>query len=92
MEDGLFLVRESTNYPGDYTLCVCKDGKVEHYHVIYKDNKLTIDDEEYFENLVKMVEVRAATYVTHGAMFNPSAYMYFVYVVLVHSQFLFNVN
>lgn len=22
-EDGLFLVRESTNFPGDYTLCVC---------------------------------------------------------------------
>lgn len=27
-EDGLFLVRESTNFPGDYTLCVCFEGKV----------------------------------------------------------------
>ncbi len=34
--DGLFLVRESTNFPGDYTLCVCYQGKVEHYRVIAK--------------------------------------------------------
>lgn len=56
-EDGLFLVRESTNYPGDYTLCVCYQGKVEHYRVKYKDNQLTIDDEEIFENLSQLVEV-----------------------------------
>lgn len=55
--DGLFLVRESTNFPGDYTLCVCYQGKVEHYRVKYKDNQLTIDDEEFFENLAKLVEV-----------------------------------
>ncbi|KAI1301864.1 Tyrosine-protein kinase CSK [Halotydeus destructor] len=55
-EDGLFLVRESTNFPGDYTLCVCFKSKVEHYRVIYKDNKLTIDEEEYFENLSQLVE------------------------------------
>ena len=57
MENGLFLVRESTNYPGDYTLCVCMDAKVEHYRIAYKDNKLTIDEEEYFENLIQLVEV-----------------------------------
>lgn len=56
-ENGLFLVRESTNYPGDYTLCVCYIGKVEHYRVKYKDNQLTIDDEEFFENLSQLVEV-----------------------------------
>ncbi len=55
--DGLFLVRESTNFPGDYTLCVVFQDKVEHYRVIYKDNKLTIDEEVYFENLTKLVEV-----------------------------------
>ncbi|XP_001952482.1 tyrosine-protein kinase CSK [Acyrthosiphon pisum] len=55
-ENGLFLVRESTNYPGDYTLCVCYIGKVEHYRVKYKDNQLTIDDEEFFENLSQLVE------------------------------------
>lgn len=56
-EDGLFLVRESTNFPGDYTLCVCYKNKVEHYRVIYKENKLTIDEEEYFENLSRLVKV-----------------------------------
>lgn len=54
-EDGLFLVRESTNYPGDYTLCVCFQEKVEHYRVKYHDKKLTIDDEEYFDNLSQLI-------------------------------------
>ncbi|XP_026463781.1 tyrosine-protein kinase CSK-like [Ctenocephalides felis] len=55
-EDGLFLVRESTNFPGDYTLCVCFQNKVEHYRVKYHDNQLTIDDEEFFETLAQLVE------------------------------------
>ncbi|XP_022097389.1 tyrosine-protein kinase CSK-like isoform X2 [Acanthaster planci] len=54
--DGLFLVRESTNFPGDYTLCVGWMGHVEHYHILYDNNKLTIDEERYFENLTKLVE------------------------------------
>lgn len=54
-EEGLFLVRESTNYPGDYTLCVCFQGKVEHYRVKYLDKKLTIDDDEYFDDLKDLV-------------------------------------
>lgn len=54
-EEGLFLVRESTNYPGDYTLCVCFQEKVEHYRVKYLEKKLTIDDEEYFDNLSQLV-------------------------------------
>ncbi|XP_041966330.1 tyrosine-protein kinase CSK-like [Alosa sapidissima] len=55
-ETGLFLVRESTNYPGDYTLCVSCDGKVEHYRIIYHKGKLSIDEEEFFENLMQLVE------------------------------------
>jgi len=54
--DGLFLVRESTNFPGDYTLCVCFENKVEHYRIIFQDDKITIDEEEYFDNLSKLVE------------------------------------
>ncbi|XP_019615926.1 PREDICTED: tyrosine-protein kinase CSK-like isoform X1 [Branchiostoma belcheri] len=54
--DGMFLVRESTNYPGDYTLCVSFSSKVEHYRVIFKNNRLTIDEEIDFENLTKLVE------------------------------------
>lgn len=56
-EDGLFLVRESVNYPGDFTLSVCHKQKVEHYRIIYKHNKMTIDEESYFENLAQLVEV-----------------------------------
>ena len=56
-EDGLFLVRESTNFPGDYTLCVTWQGRVEHYRVIYKANQLTIDEEEFIDNLAQLVEV-----------------------------------
>uniref|UniRef100_A0A3B3RMV1 Tyrosine-protein kinase n=1 Tax=Paramormyrops kingsleyae TaxID=1676925 RepID=A0A3B3RMV1_9TELE len=56
-ETGLFLVRESTNYPGDYTLCVSCEGKVEHYRIIYHNGKLSIDEEEYFSNLMQLVEV-----------------------------------
>lgn len=56
-DDGLFLVRESVNYQGDYSLSVCHGGKVEHYRVRYtEDNKLTVDDETFFENLTKLVE------------------------------------
>ncbi|XP_030748284.1 tyrosine-protein kinase CSK [Sitophilus oryzae] len=54
--DGLFLVRESTNFPGDYTLCVCFQSKVEHYRVKSHSNKLTIDDEEFFDNLDELIE------------------------------------
>lgn len=55
-DDGLYLVRESTSYPGDYTLCVCYEGQVEHYRVICKDSQLTIDCEEYFTNLKQLIE------------------------------------
>uniref|UniRef100_H2V3G0 Tyrosine-protein kinase n=1 Tax=Takifugu rubripes TaxID=31033 RepID=H2V3G0_TAKRU len=55
-ETGLFLVRESTNFPGDYTLCVSCEGKVEHYRIIYHNGKLTIDEEMFFDNLMQLVE------------------------------------
>ncbi|KAL3866740.1 hypothetical protein ACJMK2_044019 [Sinanodonta woodiana] len=54
--DGLFLVRESVNFPGDYSLSVCLGNRVEHYRIIYRNNKLTIDEEGYFDNLTKLVE------------------------------------
>ncbi|XP_071953229.1 tyrosine-protein kinase CSK-like isoform X2 [Antedon mediterranea] len=53
---GQYLVRDSTHFPGDYTLSVSVSGKVEHYHVIYKDRKLTIDEEGFFDDLAKLVE------------------------------------
>lgn len=56
-EDGLFLVRESVRHPGDYVLCISLSGQVIHYRVIYQNNKLTIDNMEYFYNLIDMIEV-----------------------------------
>ncbi|XP_062306814.1 megakaryocyte-associated tyrosine-protein kinase [Osmerus eperlanus] len=56
MEDGLFLVRESVRHPGDYVLCVSVSGEVIHYRVMYRDNKLTIDNNQYFYNLRDMIE------------------------------------
>ncbi|CAG9816838.1 unnamed protein product [Phaedon cochleariae] len=54
--DGLFLIRESTNFPGDYTLCVCFQSKVEHYRIKSNSGRLTIDDEEFFDNLDDLIE------------------------------------
>ncbi|KAJ7993164.1 hypothetical protein DPEC_G00269580 [Dallia pectoralis] len=56
LEDGLFLVRESIRHPGDYVLCVSYTSQVIHYRVIYKDNQLTIGDNQYFYNLIDMIE------------------------------------
>ncbi|XP_035268465.1 megakaryocyte-associated tyrosine-protein kinase [Anguilla anguilla] len=56
MEDGLFLVRESIRHPGDYVLCVSFAHEVIHYRVIYRDNKLTIDNTQFFYNLIDMIE------------------------------------
>mmetsp|Transcript_12933 Transcript_12933/g.18175 ORF Transcript_12933/g.18175 Transcript_12933/m.18175 type:complete len:480 (+) Transcript_12933:110-1549(+) len=54
-KDGQFLIRESTNYPGDYTLCVCFQDTVDHYRIHSMNGKLTIDEEEFFDNLDKLI-------------------------------------
>lgn len=55
-KNGQYIVRESQNYKGDYTLCVSYDHKVEHYRVRRNDaGRVTVDDEEYFDNLLKLV-------------------------------------
>jgi len=64
--DGLFLVRDSTNFVGDFTLCVSFQCKVEHYRIIaeHKHNgdrgtsnkkRYTIDEDEFFEDLISLV-------------------------------------
>ena len=71
--DGLFVVRESTSFPGDYTLCVSFDNKVEHYHIMYKDTKLTIDEEECFENLNQLIEVGTSVFLVVDSCFTAHA-------------------
>ncbi len=60
VEDGLFLVRESVRHPGDFVLCLCFSQTVFHYRVIFRDNKLSIDNKQFFYNLIDMIEVRPA--------------------------------
>jgi len=57
-EPGLYLVRESTNYPGDYTLCVCSEeiGIVDHYRIQGKDGKITVDEETFFDSLEALIK------------------------------------
>ncbi|XP_013140362.1 PREDICTED: uncharacterized protein LOC106104775 isoform X2 [Papilio polytes] len=60
--DGVFLVRESTNFPGDHTLCVRFRGRVEHYRVKWatapdsQTQRLTIDDEEFFDTMTNLID------------------------------------
>uniref|UniRef100_A0A914YU23 Tyrosine-protein kinase n=1 Tax=Panagrolaimus superbus TaxID=310955 RepID=A0A914YU23_9BILA len=53
--DGTFLIRNSTNYPGDFTLCVSCNGKVEHYRIYLVNGQLSCDKEEMFDNLTQLV-------------------------------------
>lgn len=54
--DGTFLIRESTNFPGDYTLSMSHRGKIEHYRIYQaQNNELTCDNEEFFSNLTQLV-------------------------------------
>ncbi|VDK67673.1 unnamed protein product [Onchocerca ochengi] len=53
--DGTFLVRDSTNFPGDYTLCMVFNGKVEHYRIYQLNGILTCDHEENFDNLTQLI-------------------------------------
>ncbi|EDQ86681.1 uncharacterized protein MONBRDRAFT_33686 [Monosiga brevicollis MX1] len=52
---GTFLVRESTNFPGDYTLTVVGTEAVDHYHIQSKGGKITIDDEVSFGSLDELI-------------------------------------
>ncbi|VDO99361.1 unnamed protein product [Soboliphyme baturini] len=49
--DGSFLIRESTHYPGDFTLCVSYQGHAEHYRIRSQDGSFSCDQEEYFPSL-----------------------------------------
>jgi len=54
--EGSYLMRESTHYPGDYTLCLKSEAKVENYHIKQLKNRFTIDEENMFDNLIELVD------------------------------------
>lgn len=54
--EGSYLMRESTHYPGDFTLCLKSETKVENYHIKQLNNRFTIDDENMFKNLIELID------------------------------------
>ena len=57
---GTFLIRESEHYPGDLTLSIRDDDKIQHYRIKYDviTRNYTIDDELFFTDLRLLVQVR----------------------------------
>jgi c-src tyrosine kinase len=54
--NGTFLIRNSTNFPDGYTLCVAFNGKVEHYRIyLTTNNQYTCDNDEFFPDLIQLV-------------------------------------
>ncbi|XP_023322110.1 uncharacterized protein LOC111696660 isoform X4 [Eurytemora carolleeae] len=50
--DGFYLLKNSTEFPGDLTLCVWQEDKVKYFRILRISNhKLTIDHKTYFQNL-----------------------------------------
>ena len=56
---GTFLIRESEHYPGDLTLSIKDDAKIQHYRVKLDAMRqtYTVDDEIFFPDLRLLVEV-----------------------------------
>ncbi|CAF2321888.1 unnamed protein product [Rotaria sp. Silwood2] len=55
---GTFLIRESEHYPGDLTLSIKDDSKIQHYRVKLDSirHTYTVDDEIFFPDLRLLVE------------------------------------
>jgi hypothetical protein len=50
-------MRESTHFPGDYTLCLKSESKIENYHIKRINSVFTIDDDRTFPTLIKLIQV-----------------------------------
>ncbi|CAF2457774.1 unnamed protein product [Rotaria sp. Silwood2] len=55
---GTFLIRESEHFPGDLTLSIKDETKIQHYRIKYDliNETYTIDDEIFFPNLHLLVQ------------------------------------
>jgi hypothetical protein len=56
---GAFLIRESEHYPGDLTLSIRDENKIQHYRIRFDliTRNYTIDDEIFFPDLNSLVQV-----------------------------------
>jgi GRB2-related adaptor protein 2 len=59
-ELGTFLIRDSEHFPGNLTLSIKDDDKIQHYRIKYDlvGRGYTVDDESFFPDLRLLVEVR----------------------------------
>ncbi|CAF1093407.1 unnamed protein product [Rotaria sp. Silwood1] len=55
---GTFLIRESKHFPGDLTLSIKDETRIQHYRIKYDriNETYTIDDETFFPNLHLLVQ------------------------------------
>ena len=58
-EFGTFLIRESEHYPGDLTLSIKDENKIQHYRIRFDfvTRNYTVDDELFFADLRLLVQV-----------------------------------
>ena len=49
--EGQFLVKNSTEFPGDLTLCLCCEEKVFYYRIRREESSVTIDSKELFKDV-----------------------------------------
>eukprot|EP00055_Hartaetosiga_balthica_P005302 m.15374 g.15374 ORF g.15374 m.15374 type:complete len:458 (-) comp4463_c0_seq2:950-2323(-) len=55
--DGQYLVRESTSFPGDYTLCVrSTPDQIDHYHIKGARGRIFVDEDSDFKSLNELIE------------------------------------
>lgn len=68
-QDGMFLIRDSVHFQGDFTLSVVFEGSIDHYRILNKHNKLEVDGGEcFFDNLIELVEVGAVLHSQTSSM------------------------
>ncbi|CAF1379278.1 unnamed protein product [Adineta steineri] len=55
---GTFLIRESEHYPGDLTLSIKDENRIQHYRIKFDliSRSYTIDDESFFSDLHSLVQ------------------------------------
>lgn len=55
-QEGTFLVRESESKPGEYSLSVCHDSSLRHYHIRHEGNEYFISDRHRFSDVCSLVD------------------------------------